>query len=107
MPTHPNAHLTSIGRERLIRLHLNEGRSLAQLAIEHRISELTARKWLARFRSGGVTALADRQSDRHAAAGPDHDPGQGEAALEAEPAAEPRPPALQLLRRRRLLKEKQ
>ena len=35
MPTHPNARLTPIGRERLIRQYLDEGRSLAQLALEH------------------------------------------------------------------------
>ena len=64
MHTHPNARLTPIGRERLIRQHLNEGRSLAQLAADHGISERTARKWLARFRSGGPTALADRRSVR-------------------------------------------
>jgi transposase-like protein len=62
MHTHPNARLTPIGRERLIRQHLDEGRSLAQLAGEHGISERTARKWLTPFRSGGPTALADRRS---------------------------------------------
>ena len=64
MHTHPNARLTPIGRERLIRQHLEEGRSLAQLAADHGISERTARKWLARFRSGGPAALADRRSVR-------------------------------------------
>ncbi|WP_254973447.1 leucine zipper domain-containing protein [Cyanobium sp. Candia 9D4] len=64
MPTHPNARLTPIGRERLIRQHLDEGMSLAQLAGEHGIGERTARKWLARFRLRGPTALADRRSVR-------------------------------------------
>ena len=64
MHTHPNARLTPIGRERLIRQHLEEGRSLAQLAGRHGINERTARKWLARFRSGGPMALADRRSVR-------------------------------------------
>ncbi len=64
MHTHPNARLTPIGRERLIRQHLDEGRSLAQLAADNGISERTARKWLARFRSGGPSALADRRSVR-------------------------------------------
>ena len=64
MHTHPNARLTPIGRERLIRQHLDEGRSLTQLAIEHGISERTARKWLARFRDGGLASLADRRSVR-------------------------------------------
>ena len=47
---HPNAHLTPIERERLIRQHLNECRSLVQLAIKIVINERTAPKWLARFR---------------------------------------------------------
>ena len=64
MHTHPNARLTPIGRERLIRQHLDEGRSLVQLAGEHGISERTARKRLARFRAGGPAALADRRSVR-------------------------------------------
>ncbi|WP_231594727.1 leucine zipper domain-containing protein [Synechococcus sp. CBW1107] len=64
MHTHPNARLTPIGRERLIRQHLDEDRNLAQLAADHGISERTARKWLARFRSGGLAALADRRSVR-------------------------------------------
>jgi transposase-like protein len=64
MHTHPNARLTPIGRERLIRQHLDEGTGLAQLAAGHGISERTARKWLARFRSGGPAALADRWSVR-------------------------------------------
>ncbi|WP_236550436.1 DDE-type integrase/transposase/recombinase [Cyanobium sp. Copco_Reservoir_LC18] len=38
--------------------------SLAQLAAKHGISEQTARKWLARFRSSGPAALADRRSVR-------------------------------------------
>jgi transposase len=58
MHAQPNARLTPIGRERLIRQHLNEGMSLAQPAAIHGISERTVRKWLARFRSGGPTALA-------------------------------------------------
>ncbi|WP_255441541.1 MULTISPECIES: leucine zipper domain-containing protein [unclassified Synechococcus] len=60
MHTHPNARLTPIGQERLIRQHLDEGRSHVHLAADHGISERTARKWLARFRSGGLAALADR-----------------------------------------------
>jgi transposase-like protein len=44
-----HARLTTLGRESLIRQHLDEGRSLAQLAAEQGISESTARKWLARL----------------------------------------------------------
>ncbi|WP_322773960.1 leucine zipper domain-containing protein [Synechococcus sp. CBW1107] len=107
MHTHPNARLTPIGRERLIRQHLNQGRCLAELAAESCISERTARKWLARFRSGGLAALHWRidaataagrgaqapalrpQEDRQVAAGADQHPGQGDAAPGPEPAAEP------------------
>ncbi|WP_216905516.1 leucine zipper domain-containing protein [Synechococcus sp. CCY 0621] len=64
MHTHPNARLTPIGRERLIRQHLEKGRSLAPLGADHAISDSTARQWLARFRSDGPTALADRRSVR-------------------------------------------
>ncbi len=64
MHAHPNARLTPIGRERLIRQHLDQSRKLAELASEHGISERTARKWLARFRSGGSAALVDRRSVR-------------------------------------------
>ncbi len=64
MHTHPKALLTPIGRERLIRQHLEVGRSLAQLAADHRISVRTDRKWLVRFHSGGPAALADRRRVR-------------------------------------------
>jgi hypothetical protein len=44
MHTHPNSRLTPIGRERLIRQHLDEGGRLPELAVEHSIRERTARK---------------------------------------------------------------
>jgi transposase len=58
------ARLTPISRERLIRRHLDEGVPLKALAAEARISLGSAYKWLARFRSGGLSALADRRSVR-------------------------------------------
>jgi transposase len=64
MHTHPNARQTPFARERLIREHLDQSRSLAELDSEHGISERTARKWLARFRAGGPAALADRRGVR-------------------------------------------
>ena len=64
MHSHPNARLTPISRERLIRRHLNEGKPLKALAAQAGISLRSAYKWLARFRDGGVTALADRRSVR-------------------------------------------
>jgi transposase len=44
--------------------HLEQGRSLAELAAENGISLRCAYRWLARYRSGGVAALADRRSAR-------------------------------------------
>jgi len=64
MHTHPNARLTPLGRERLVRRHIDERRPLAELAFQAGISLRTAYKWLARFRSGGPAALVDRRSVR-------------------------------------------
>jgi hypothetical protein len=51
------AQLTLLGRERLVRRHIDDGFALAELAAQARISLLSAYKWLTRYRSGGVTAL--------------------------------------------------
>jgi hypothetical protein len=64
MHSHPNARLTQKGRLRLINQHLLHHRPLAELASEAGISLRCAYKWLARYRSGGATALADRRSVR-------------------------------------------
>ena len=48
MHTHPNARLTPLGRERLLRRHIDDGESLASLAAQVGISVRTAYKWLAR-----------------------------------------------------------
>jgi len=64
MPSHPNACLTQKGRLRLLTQHLEHGRSLAELAVENGISLRCAYRWLARYRSGGPTSLADRRSVR-------------------------------------------
>jgi hypothetical protein len=50
MHTHPNARLTPLGRERLLRRHIHERRPLSVLAAEVGISLRTAYKWLARYR---------------------------------------------------------
>ncbi|MCP9901175.1 hypothetical protein KBZ12_12090 [Cyanobium sp. Cruz CV13-4-11] len=47
MHTYPNARLGPIGRVRLIRQQLDQGRCLAGLAAENGISARTARKKLA------------------------------------------------------------
>jgi hypothetical protein len=64
MHTHPNARLTPLGRERLLRRHIDHGENLAFLAAQSGISVRTAYKWLARYRSGGASALVDRRSVR-------------------------------------------
>ena len=64
MHSHPLARMTPISRERLIRRHLDEGMPLKALAAEAGISLRSAYKWLARYRTGGVAALADRRSVR-------------------------------------------
>jgi transposase InsO family protein len=62
MHTHPNARLTPLSRERLLRRHIDHGDPLAGFAAQAGISLRTAYKWLARFRSGGAMALADPRS---------------------------------------------
>jgi hypothetical protein len=62
--THPNARLTPVGRERLVRRHIDEAVPLAELASQAGISLRTAYKWLVRYRSGRVTALLYRRSVR-------------------------------------------
>jgi hypothetical protein len=62
--THANPRLTQRVRLLLVSQHLNQHRSLAELAAEAGISLRCACKWLARYRSGGAAALADRRSVR-------------------------------------------
>jgi len=64
MRTNPNARLIALGRERLVRRHIDERLPLADLAFQAGISLRTAYKWLARFRTGGRAALVDRRSVR-------------------------------------------
>ena len=64
MHSHPMARLTPLSRERLIRRHLIDHLPLKALAAEAGISLRTAYKWLARYRCGGHTSLADRRSVR-------------------------------------------
>jgi hypothetical protein len=72
MHSHPNARLTQKGRLQLVTQHLEHGRSLRELAAENgycfaeafSYSLRCAYRWLARYRSGGPAALADRRSVR-------------------------------------------
>jgi len=64
MQSHPNARLTQTGRRRLVTQHLEQGRSLKELAGANGISLRCAYRWLARYRSGNPSSLADRRSVR-------------------------------------------
>jgi len=64
MRTHANARLKQKGQLRLVSQHLNDHRSLAELAAEAGISLRCGYKWLASYRSGGPAGLADRRSVR-------------------------------------------
>lgn len=64
MHTYQNVRLTPLKRERRLRRHIDGGEPLASLAAQVGISLRTAYKWLARYRSGGQTSLADRRSVR-------------------------------------------
>jgi hypothetical protein len=62
MHTYPNARLTPLSRERLLRRHIDHGGPLTSFADQAGISLRTAYKWIDRYRSGSATALADRRS---------------------------------------------
>jgi transposase len=62
MKMHANARLSVKGRELLIDRTLSQGWSSAQAAEAAGVSERTACKWLARFRSEGEQGLLDRPS---------------------------------------------
>ncbi len=62
MKLHANARLSLKGRELLVDRVGNAGWSLTQAAEAAGVSERTARKWLARYRSEGPLGLLDRSS---------------------------------------------
>jgi len=59
---HQNARMTPLGRVEMVRRILEEGRPVAEVAAGFGVSERTARKWLARFRSEGGAGLENRSS---------------------------------------------
>jgi len=64
--THPNARLTTLSREQLVRRHIAERVPLDELAFQAVISFCTAYKRLTRFRAGGPTELRhERCTMRH------------------------------------------
>jgi transposase InsO family protein len=62
MKLHANARLSVKGRELLVDRILVDGWSLAQAAEAAGVSDRTACKWVARYRSEGPAGLADRSS---------------------------------------------
>jgi transposase InsO family protein len=62
MNAHKNARMTVHGRALLVKRITVEGWLVADAASAAGVSERTAYKWLARFRSGGEAALRDRSS---------------------------------------------
>jgi transposase InsO family protein len=61
MNIHKNARLTPLGRERLVQL-VESGQTPQAAARAAGVCPRTVRKWLARFRAGGVAGLQDRSS---------------------------------------------
>jgi transposase InsO family protein len=59
---HKNARLTPLGRAELVRRVVEEKRPVAEVAAGFGVSERTARKWLARWRSEGAAGLENRSS---------------------------------------------
>jgi len=62
MNVHKHARLTPQGRGLLVRRIIEEGWRIADAAHAAGISERQSYRWLARYRSGGAAALADRSS---------------------------------------------
>ena len=60
--SHANAALTPRARARLARLIVEEGWTAAEAAKMLMVSTVTARKWAARWRAGGVDGMQDRSS---------------------------------------------
>src|SRR5712671_3918302 len=62
MNIHKNARLTPPGRHLLVQRIEGGGWRLAEAALAAGISERQSYRWLARYRSGGASALTDRSS---------------------------------------------
>jgi transposase InsO family protein len=62
MKLHGNAALSLNGRRRLVRMVIEQGRSVAMAAEAAGVSERTCSKWVARYRALGEPGLLDRSS---------------------------------------------
>lgn len=87
MNVHKNARMTALGRVLLVNRVRQQGWRVAAAAVASGVSERTAYKWLARYRTGGDAALRDRSSA----------PGRSKRWLGPEAVA-----AIERLRRQRL-----
>jgi transposase InsO family protein len=62
MNIHKNARLTYLRRIEMVEDMVERRMSPLQAATKHRVTPLTARKWLGRYLAGGVEALRDKSS---------------------------------------------
>jgi transposase len=62
MKLHGNAALSLIGRRRMVRFVVEQGRSIAEAAEAAGVSDRTCSKWVARYRAQGEAGLLDRSS---------------------------------------------
>ena len=62
MKLHGNAALSLNGWRRLVRMVIEQGRSIATAAEAAGVSERTSSKWVARYRIDGEAGLLDRSS---------------------------------------------
>ncbi len=67
--THANAPLTPVGRLRLARCVVDEGRPLRRAAERFQVSVSTAKRWADRYRDEGEQGMADRSSRPHTSPG--------------------------------------
>ena len=65
MDYHYHARKTMHGRELLCRDVVDGRLGLCEAAAEHKLSRQSVRKWVQRYRQGGVAALCDRSSRPH------------------------------------------
>ncbi len=64
MDIHKNAHLTRLGRERIVRL-VESGQTPKAVSVAAGVCPRTVRKWVERYRREGLAGLQDRSSRPH------------------------------------------
>lgn len=62
MDIHKHARLTPLGRAKMVRRVIEEGKSARATAYDFGVSNKTVTKWVARFRADGQSGLYDRSS---------------------------------------------